>query len=231
MDTNVKIDFVAMRSNVMKTEKEKLQYMILCAMKDNSELIQQFWKYSTNYDARPYFNHMSEFSIYGPSAAKKIDASFNFESDLPHKISSYHRIGSKQQSQIVIKSYIKNIQKLLKDQIIPIDIIDLCFEYYHFIEIHMEPTTERDFYKKYWIEAGKIGGGFQRIRKITRKSDKIKFALKMIKKKGKTHSNIEALRQEILILQSCIHENIVQLIDWCDTKKRIYIVQDYCAGG
>ena len=92
--------------------------------------------------------------------------------------------------------------------------------------------SERDFYKKYWIEAGKIGeGAFARVRKITRKSDKAVFALKMIKKKGKSSEDIAALQREILVLQKCDHPNIVRLGDWCDTKKRIYMVVEFCDGG
>eukprot|EP01084_Bolivina_argentea_P195582 335482_1 len=217
MDSNANISLATVRSKVLHADKDRLQYMILCAMKDNSELIQQFHKYSMNYDARPHF--------------KKNVPPSPLETDLlSHKTSLYHKIGSKQQSYIVIKSYIKDMQNLLVTQIIPIDIIDLCFQYYHFVEIHIKPIQERDFYKKYWIEAGRIGS-FQRVRQITRKSDKKKFALKMTKKKGKAISDIEALRHEILILQSCIHQNIVGLIDWCDTKKRIYIVHEYCDGG
>merc|ERR1712087_59933 len=92
--------------------------------------------------------------------------------------------------------------------------------------------SERDFYKKYWIEAGKIGeGAFARVRKITRKSDKAVFALKMIKKKGKSAEDIAALQREIEVLQKCDHSNVVRLGDWCDTKKRIYMVVEFCDGG
>eukprot|EP01084_Bolivina_argentea_P195581 335477_1 len=222
MDSNANISLATVRSKVLHADKDRLQYMILCAMKDNSELIQQFHKYSMNYDARPHF--------------KKNVPPSPLETDLlSHKTSLYHKIGSKQQSYIVIKSYIKNIQKLLPTQIIPIDIIDLCFQYYHFVEIHIKPIQERDFYKKYWIQTNVIGHGrpfgLQTYRQITRKSDKRQCALKMIKKKGKTISDIEALQKEILILQSCIHPNIIGFSDWCDTKKRIYIIQEYCDGG
>ncbi|ETO33037.1 hypothetical protein RFI_04066 [Reticulomyxa filosa] len=163
------------------------------------------------------------------------------------------------------------------------------------IKLPANELTERDFFKKYWIEAGKIGelsvsckflffyflkfllllhnkkhnvtyrGAFSKIRKISRKSDKQVFALKMIKKKGKSKSDIRALQKEIYVLQSvyrvkiclfvtcvrmliqqiighkpmtnldiyvkCNHPNIVQLLDWCDTKKRIYMVVEYCDGG
>ncbi|ETO02480.1 hypothetical protein RFI_34951, partial [Reticulomyxa filosa] len=99
------------------------------------------------------------------------------------------------------------------------------------IKLPANELTEKDFFKKYWIEAGKIGqlhfslslsrsfhsqsannitvynvvvvarGAFSKIRKISRKSDKKIFALKMIDKKGKSQSDIRALQKEIYVLQ------------------------------
>ena len=74
-------------------------------------------------------------------------------------------------------------------------------------------------------------GAFARVRRITRKADKQVFALKMIKKKGKTAEDIRALQREITVLQKCDHPNIVRLADWCDTNKRIYMVVEFCDGG
>ncbi|ETO23914.1 hypothetical protein RFI_13245 [Reticulomyxa filosa] len=53
----------------------------------------------------------------------------------------------------------------------------------------------------------------------------------MIEKKGKSKSDIQALQKEIYVLQRCNHPHIVQLLDWCDTKKRIYMVVEFCDGG
>lgn len=53
----------------------------------------------------------------------------------------------------------------------------------------------------------------------------------MIKKKGKSDADIAALQQEIVILLKCDHPNIVQLNDYCDTTKRIYMVVEFCDGG
>jgi serine/threonine protein kinase len=92
--------------------------------------------------------------------------------------------------------------------------------------------NEREFFKKYWIESGKLGeGAFSRVRKITRKDDKAQFALKVVKKKGKAKEDIIALQKEIYVLQKCDHSHIVNLLDWCDTKKRIYMVVEFCDGG
>jgi len=94
--------------------------------------------------------------------------------------------------------------------------------------------SERDFYKKYWIESGTLGeGSFASVRKITRKADKEVFAFKMIKKKKKgiSDTDIVALQKEIYVLQKCDHSNIVHLLDWCDTKKRLYMIVEFCDGG
>ncbi|ETO22869.1 AGC family protein kinase [Reticulomyxa filosa] len=62
--------------------------------------------------------------------------------------------------------------------------------------------TEPEFYQKYWIEAGKLGeGSFARVRKITRKHDRKPFALKVIKKAGKSKEDLDALQKEIEILK------------------------------
>eukprot|EP01083_Nonionella_stella_P318330 1162980_1 len=92
--------------------------------------------------------------------------------------------------------------------------------------------SERDFYKKYWIEDGTVGtGSFAKVRKVTRKKDKKEFALKMIKKAGKSKEDLEALQREIAILAKLTHPNVVKLMDWCETKKRIYMVVQFCSGG
>jgi len=92
--------------------------------------------------------------------------------------------------------------------------------------------TEKSFYKKYWIEDGTVGSGsFAKVRKVTRKKDKQEFALKMIKKAGKSKEDLAALQREIAILAKLRHPNVVKLMDWCETKKRIYMVVQFCDGG
>ena len=92
--------------------------------------------------------------------------------------------------------------------------------------------TEKEFYKKYWIEDGQLGvGSFAKVRKVTRKKDKQIFALKMIKKAGKSKEDLEALQREIAILAKLDHPNVVKLMDWSETKKRIYMVVQFCDGG
>jgi len=92
--------------------------------------------------------------------------------------------------------------------------------------------TEKEFYKKYWIEDGTVGSGsFAKVRRVTRKKDKKEFALKMIKKAGKSKEDLAALQKEIGILARLDHPNVVKLVDWSETKKRIYMVVQFCSGG
>jgi len=92
--------------------------------------------------------------------------------------------------------------------------------------------SEKKFYQKYWIEDGTVGtGSFAKVRKVTRKEDKKEFALKMIKKAGKSKEDLEALQKEIAILAKLDHPNVVKLMSWCQTKKRIYMVVQFCSGG
>jgi len=47
------------------------------------------------------------------------------------------------------------------------------------IKLPANELTEKDFFKKYWMEAGKIGqGAFSKIRKILRKEDKKNICIK-----------------------------------------------------
>ena len=60
--------------------------------------------------------------------------------------------------------------------------------------------TEKEFYEKYWIEAGKLGeGAFGRVRKIKRRSDFKKFALKNVNVEGKPKEDVEDLQREIAL--------------------------------
>ena len=92
--------------------------------------------------------------------------------------------------------------------------------------------TEKEFYKKYWIDNEKLGqGSFARVRKVTRKADGRIYALKMIKKAGKSREDLLALQREIAILSKLNDKNVVKLDDWCETDKRIYMVVEFCDGG
>jgi hypothetical protein len=56
-----------------------------------------------------------------------------------------------------------------------------------------------------------------------------KFAVKSIRKKRT--GNYDGLLQEIDMLSSCDHPNIVKLVDVCEDRSHIYLVEELCTGG
>ncbi len=52
-------------------------------------------------------------------------------------------------------------------------------------------------------------------------------AMKFIVKHGKSEKDLKNLRQEINILQTLNHENIILLLDWFETKAEICVVTEY----
>ena len=53
-----------------------------------------------------------------------------------------------------------------------------------------------------------------------------------MKKKKRSHEEVNQLLTEILILQLLsYHDSIISIYDICDTKKRLYCIQQLCDGG
>ena len=140
-----------------------------------------------------------------------------------------------QKSRDTTNGFIKNAEKLLKNenQHIPKEITQLCLSFYHLwhkFEIQLPTMTEKQFWKSYQIEPTLGCCGWRGLKKITRKCDNISFSLKLMKKAGKTQQHINAFYTEALILQLCNHQNLVSFHGYCETKKRIYIVEELCNG-
>ena len=91
---------------------------------------------------------------------------------------------------------------------------------------------EKTFFDTYSIDKSKIGvGAFSEIKQCTRNKDNNKFAIKLVKKKGLTTIDINALKKEVIVLKTCNdHDNIIKLIDYCDTKKKFYMILELCKG-
>ena len=54
----------------------------------------------------------------------------------------------------------------------------------------------------------------------------------MVKKKGKSRSDIEAFKKEILYLSKLTnHPNIIKMYDFCDSPQGLYMVLEFCNGG
>jgi len=92
--------------------------------------------------------------------------------------------------------------------------------------------TKNAFDEMYYIQHETVGSGaFAKVRKVSRKRDRYEFALKIIKKKGRSKEELERFEREICILSKLRHRNVVQLINWSQTTKRIFMVQTLCNGG
>ena len=74
-------------------------------------------------------------------------------------------------------------------------------------------------------------GSFARVYKVIDKKTKEIMALKSIKKDGKSETEIEKLMEEIMILQSLEHENIIKIHEWFVTDSEICVITEFAEKG
>ena len=98
---------------------------------------------------------------------------------------------------------------------------------------NLESVSKTAFLAKYLMEAHKIvgKGSFAKIHRCKQKNSTTILAMKIIKKKKASKSDIRAMRREINALALIDHKNVVNIHDWCETPSTLYIVLDYCGGG
>jgi calcium-dependent protein kinase len=66
----------------------------------------------------------------------------------------------------------------------------------------------------------------------TEKLDKnFKIAIKVIDKSKLSVEDLESLKNEVFIMQTVDHPNIVKYFETYDDKKFIYLVMELCTGG
>jgi fused-like protein len=70
-------------------------------------------------------------------------------------------------------------------------------------------------------------GSFGKVYKGRKKYSGQIVAMKFIVKKGRSEKELNNLRQEIAILQSLRHPNIILMLDWFETKDEICVVTEY----
>eukprot|EP01132_Coremiostelium_polycephalum_P005629 gene5629-7004_t len=73
-------------------------------------------------------------------------------------------------------------------------------------------------------------GSFGKVYKCRKKYTSQIFAIKVISKKGKLEKDIKGLRQEINILRTLSHPNIIHLFDAIETKDDFYVVTEFATG-
>merc|ERR1719361_2405873 len=74
-------------------------------------------------------------------------------------------------------------------------------------------------------------GSFATVYLYSRRSDKKDFAVKVLQKKSLSDEDSSKIKEEIKIMKSTDHPNIVRLIDVFDCKQKIQIVLELCTGG
>lgn len=72
-------------------------------------------------------------------------------------------------------------------------------------------------------------GHYGVVRRGTRKTDGARVAVKTITKKRQVY--IEMMRNEISILSSLEHVNIIRLYDWFEDERQVHLVFELCTGG
>ena len=89
-------------------------------------------------------------------------------------------------------------------------------------------TNIKEFYK---IE-GTIGrGSFATVKKAKHRETKEKFAVKVLSKRKMNETDLNALRQEIEILKTVDHPNIVKLVDIFEDDRHVCLVMERLLGG
>ena len=73
-------------------------------------------------------------------------------------------------------------------------------------------------------------GSFGRVYKARRKNSGFTVAMKFISKYGKNEKDIKTLRQEISILKTLNHENIILMFDTFESEREFCVVTEYAQG-
>ena len=85
---------------------------------------------------------------------------------------------------------------------------------------------------KYYVFKSKIGSGsFSKVYKAIESETNETFAIKIINTSKLSPPLIKRLSNEIEILKSMNHPNIISLHNYSITDKHIYMVMDYCNDG
>jgi len=88
-----------------------------------------------------------------------------------------------------------------------------------------------DMTEKYRVKEKLGRGAFATVRRAVMKSNNQNFALKVVRKRGMDEYNLSALDNEVRIMQSTNHENIVKVHDIYNTPNHLHMIMDLLSGG
>jgi len=98
----------------------------------------------------------------------------------------------------------------------------------------MGAEVSTNIHENYVIRQKQLGKGtYGTVHKGVRKHDKLRVAVKVLKKKHilAKASLVEKLQREVLIMKQCDHENVVRFYDVAVSKTFVFIVIEYMPGG
>jgi calcium-dependent protein kinase len=75
------------------------------------------------------------------------------------------------------------------------------------------------------------GGSYGEVKLAIHKKSKMKRAIKIIKKKSLPLDERTAMLNEVTLVKSIDHPNVLKIFDLYEDKHFFYIVSEYCAGG
>lgn len=86
--------------------------------------------------------------------------------------------------------------------------------------------------EKQYVFKNQLGkGAFAVVKRAVRKSDGKDFAIKIIKKDNLSTDDLAIVQDEVDIMQKITHPHCVQLYDFMNTKKTLYMVMELLTGG
>lgn len=93
-------------------------------------------------------------------------------------------------------------------------------------------TNKKGRIEHYWTLREKLGqGSFGTVRLCERKSDGMKAAVKIIRKRELSKKELGTLDREATILSKVEHLHTVRLYDIYDTRHHLYLIMELCEGG
>lgn len=101
-----------------------------------------------------------------------------------------------------------------------------------FVHKHILKQPESYAKKKNYIFGKTLGAGsFGVVRQARRLSTSEDVAIKILLKDALNETNLQMLYDELQILESCHHENIVAFKDWFESRDKFFIVTQLAIGG
>ncbi len=109
--------------------------------------------------------------------------------------------------------------------------VDSFDEYKKWIKVLKEVTKYSELEDNYIVQNSLGSGKFGLVKLGKSKQNLRMVAIKTLKKKEMSHSDLDLVKNEIEIMKVCQHPNLIRLYDIFENEDEIHIVMEYCEGG